>query len=472
MNLHPSSDQPELINNPNILYNWQNLDARGIPKVWNLQNTYQSIYETLFLATDRCYFINKEPYKILSEDWDTITFSHTKTNSEVTYTKEELKNINLYIPSFSWGKLNSLFHRLEIDQVWLYDQETKEVLLEWYTSMFANTKEWEYPADQRGINSLFYLSILLDFDKEKQKKLAKYFINNSLNTLYREEDHHYWLHKNYNAQQVWTKMWLSIKWVEESDKNFYLSVEDCKKIADQLQYTAEEFSDILYDVCLFKLGDENKASASFHRKEEFWIEDAKKYMKSDKKEDIENIQYIYENGRNNYSWIFYNIKRYDLIKANERLWVSITEQKNKVKDENKTQSAIWSEKIEEIGKDFMMKYNDWKLDVDIDAYDTTHKNNIKDNCIYLASKDNVLFITDVIEDKEILWSIKIRLGKTWSHNYDHKNNRALFLGTRKYEANIFSSPNLKTEHIHSVLSIFKLASDRIDLELYSLQLGK
>jgi len=42
---------------------------------------------------------------------------------------------------------------------------------------------------------------------------------------------------------------------------------------------------------------------------------------------------------------------------------------------------------------------------------------------------------------------------------------------RKYEAEIFSSPNIQQEHIHSILTIFEENSHKIDLSLYSLSFG-
>jgi hypothetical protein len=60
--------------------------------------------------------------------------------------------------------------------------------------------------------------------------------------------------------------------------HIYLSIEDCKKIANRAGLTPQEFSDVLYDVCLFKLGDGSKASASFHRKTKYGLEDIKQYL--------------------------------------------------------------------------------------------------------------------------------------------------------------------------------------------------
>lgn len=198
----------------------------------------------------------------------------------------------------------------------------------------------------------------------------------------------------------------------------------------------------------------------------------KKYMEWDKKEDIDHIQYIYRHGINTCSGIFYNIKRYHLLRANKSLGISFSEQKNKVETENKTLDTLRTDAIERIGKDFMLQFKNRELDIDIDAYNTTHNGNIKDECVYLASQWDTLFVTDNIDNRTIHWSLNIRLGLTWSHQYDHNNDKPLFGGVKKYKADIFSSPNTKLQHMHSVLSIFRSNNNTIDLNLYSLQFGQ
>lgn len=480
---YSTTDQPEIVNKPTIHYNRQSneFDARGIPKIGNLQDTYQKLYEELFFALDKCYFIKNEPYKIIHEIDKAISFEHTKTQRQVVLSKEKIYQMmnksyqegNSRYREFSlwyfwYWELGNLQHKLEIDQLSLQSPETKEIILQWYHNIFDNLKEWQYPSDQRWVNTLFYMSILLDFDKEIQKNLTKYFINNALNTLYREDDHHYWFNKQYNEQQIWSKIGLSIEWKEtERDYDIYLSIEDCKKIADRTGLTPEELSDVLYDVCLFKLGDDSKASASFHRKTKYGLEDIKKYLLWDQKTYIENLEYIWENWRDHHTQMMYNMKPYDIIKANELLWVSLQDQRNKVENEQMTYQKIRHQTIQNIGKDTFEQYTNHKRDIDIDKYDETHQRNIKDNCVYLVEQGEIISLTDNIEWKDILGSIKLRLWKTWSHNYDHKNNKALFYGTTKYEADIFSSPNMPKEYVYTVIEIFRKQYN-IMIDLHSL----
>lgn len=208
---------------------------------------YLSTYlrRTFFFALDKCYFIKNEPHKIIGEINSpnephkiiAINFENTKTQRQIVLSKEKIYQMmnesyqegNTRYMGFSlwylwYWELGNLQHKLEIDQLSWEDQETKDIILEWYHRMFENLKEWQYPSDQRGINSLFYISIALSFDKDIQKNLSKYFINNALNTLYREEDHHYWLGKLYNAQDIWQSLWLSIQWIETDAIIIYILV--------------------------------------------------------------------------------------------------------------------------------------------------------------------------------------------------------------------------------------------------------
>lgn len=484
-------DQPELTNNPNILYNGfpnpELKDGRWLPKK---KEEYQSLLESLFLATDRCYFIEWEPYKIKEENWDSITFEPTQTGQIITINRNQIDILKtkefkedchisptLFIPHFWYWEWSDLLHKLEIEQVSIFDKGSKEIILKRYDRMFSKLKQWDYPSDQRWINSLFYLSILLDFDKKKQKNLTKYFINNALNTCYREEEHHYWLGKAYKVQDIRKKIWLSIKQIHDNDdsrkdKHKYISIEDCKKIADRANISLEEFSDILYDVCLFKLWDENKASASFHRKTNFQLEEIKQYLLPKQKEDIENIQYIYKHGNDHHSWIFYNIKRYDLLKANELIWINFSEQKNKIENNKKTSIQIRQERIKELWEAFHNQYKNHILDIDIDKYSEEHKWNIEDGHIYLAKEWDTLLLTDNIQNRDILWSIKMRLGKTRSDHYDHINDTQLCYWAKKYEGDIFSSENISIEQVYSILEIFHSNSNKIELNLYSLKFWK
>lgn len=66
--VYSTTDQPEVVNEPKILYDRHNLDARGIPKVGNLRNSYQMSIDELFFATEKAYFIMGKSAKIVGEE--------------------------------------------------------------------------------------------------------------------------------------------------------------------------------------------------------------------------------------------------------------------------------------------------------------------------------------------------------------------------------------------------------------------
>lgn len=223
---------------------------------------------------------------------------------EETFQEGCLTQPKLYIPFFG----EEFLHKLESDARTLDDPRTKEALQERYEREFSDKEP-----NQRTVNSLFYLSILLDRDKEKQKVLAKYFINNCLNTLYREKDTHYGLHKNYDAKDIRQRLGIQVHPKKEDEGHIYLPPTDCKKIAEHFGITDDEFSDILYDVCMFKLGDTKKSIASFHRKSSTFLNECKEYLKPEQKDEVENYQYIYANTRYRSSGIYYNIDTFHKV---------------------------------------------------------------------------------------------------------------------------------------------------------------
>ncbi len=446
-----SADQPELINKPNILYDWQNdkFDARWIPKIWNLWEKYQSWYERLFFALDKCYFINDEPYRIKAEEWEVIHFEHTTKIWEIiSYTRDEIKELSKFgIPHFWYWIRWDLQHKLEIGQLSLQDKETKDTILEWYHNTFDKLKPWQYPHSQWTINSLFFISIALDLDKDIQKKLAKYFINNVLNTLYYEKEGDYGLRKLYSVQEVWKKIGLDIQPLHH-ENDTYISPEDCKKIADRAWITDQEFSEVLYESCLFKFGDESKSAVSFHRRRKFLIDEIIPYLLSPHKENVENFQYILEHWRDNHTQMMYDIKPYHIIKANEVLWVSLQEQKDKIENDKMTYQKIWHHTVKNIWQDTFDLYTH-KRDVNIDKY-----TNYTFTDLFLVAQWDTISLTDVNVWKEVLWSVKVHF--LYHKGYDHQNNRSLFHGSnKKYEINIFSSPNMPREYIYTILEIFK-----------------
>ena len=322
------------------------------------------------------------------------------------------------------------------------------------------------------------MSILLDFDKEIQKNLTKYFINNALNTLYREEDHHYWLGKIYNAQDIRKKIWLSIEWIYK-DHDLYLSIEDCKKIAGRAWLSDQELSDILYDVCLFKLWDDSKASASFHRKREYWLEEIKKHLLWSHKEDIENIQYIYKEGRNSHSQPFYSTKDYDLLTSTQALWLDLASQKKLIEDtkiewKTLTQDQIWLSTIRNIWEATTAQYDHFLWNIDMDLYkakdEERHISSYKkENPIYLVRDWKTISISNIVaENQEILWNINISIYEKFHEYYDNDLNMCRIDQNKidHYEVNFFSS-TIEKEYIDAMIKIFK-KNDMLKLNIHIL----
>lgn len=478
---HTSTDQPELVNEPNILYNRQgnDIDARGIPKVGDLRYRYQRSIDQLFFATEKCYFIMGESARIIGEEWDTIVFEFNDTGvqkridknkahemMEETYTKDNSTSSKLCIPYFG----SEFLHKLESKTWKLDDPRTKEALLNRYENIFSITNKNEYPSDQWRINSLFYMSILLDFDKDKQKKVAKYFINNCLNTLYTEDDHHYGLSGKYTVKQIWDKIWISVHPIYDWDNYGYLSPSDCKKIADNVEITDEEFNDIVYDACMFKMWDHSKASASGHRStcsKKMLMEECKKYLNPQQKEEIENYQYIFQNFRGHTCWIYYGINYFQRIKLLLEWGLTTKDIKEKLEsDEKITITDILEKNMKDIWEEVYTSYKNHIFDLNMEEIAKQSVFTKGDNIFLMIENDNLILTNNknkYIWNDNMIWSCKIAVYK--DHNYDHEKNIPIYHGARKYKLEIFHWNRIDKNILYSVTKIIA-SYDNLELNLH------